>query len=130
MRRLCELPAKYGPVAIYFCVWLFTGKALAHDIPGLYPWAAGGLPGLLYSAGQLYEIRYRGHCYLSADPTALGGAMAGQLVIYIIGLLWYGHEAGLLLMARIFVTSFFFAHIAALAFGFLSALLLPQKWGG
>jgi len=115
----------WGSLLVYAAVWLYVSKLFLFS-SGKYLWFITGLvPGVMYCAGQAYEILYRGHCYLSADPTALPLALYGIILVFLV--VWVSGnlpENGLFIYVEIFAISFGVGHIAALVYGFLMTILL------
>ncbi len=67
--------------AVYATVWaLGIGSWLALD----HAWLIALLTAVAYASMQLHEITQRGHCYLSADATAVPVSIAAYLAAIVL----------------------------------------------
>ena len=127
--------AKIGSVVmwtalgIYLAIWLL---GLSHYIEKA--WLLALLTSIAYVGMHVYEIVRRGHCYMSADSTAV----PVSLLVFSIGVLclWYsGHPA--LAGRRVIIAWLVYGgvltigHVLALCYTFvahwLAALLLKSR---
>ena len=120
-RKLADDIIMWSALLIYGSIWLVMAKSLIEN----YWLIAGALPGLMYCMGHVYEIRHRGHCYASADPTAFPLAALGTLIVYIFFLI-SGNlpDGGTLKFFELFIFSFGAGHIAALLYSIVMSIIL------
>ena len=91
-------------------------------------WYVGLIWGGAYIAGQIREMITTGHCYASADPTALGYALGASIPL----MLWLGATGHLGAwsmwwdLLRAFPASFAAGHLAAIASGALLSFVAPS----
>lgn len=120
--------AVWSALAVYFAIWLsFISDLFKPDL--LLP--ALGIS-FAYIAMHVYEISRRGHCYLSADSTALPVTLlllvSGSLLAHFYSDI---HWADIIQFSTRLAAAFLIGHIAALAysaiFGALATRLLQRR---
>ena len=72
--------AIWTALLVYLAVWVIA--------PILFPfstlWEVSALLGCIYVAMHVYEIKFRKHCYLSADSTALPVTAAFAILLFFV----------------------------------------------
>lgn len=105
-----------GALVVYAAIWI---TLLAIGLHGHWPVAITTTAA--YVGGHVFEITRRGHCFLSADATAV----PASLVVFVLGLtaLWLDGASAIQLSVNgllSYGSAFLFGHVAALAFAYVA----------
>jgi hypothetical protein len=107
---------------IYLAVWVIA--------PILFPfstlWEVSALLGAVYVGMHVYELKFRQHCYLSADSTALPVTAAFAILLFFVLRALYIPTRDIFQTYLALPVTFLIGHIAAFFYSF--SLLKILGW--
>ena len=72
--------AMWSSLLVYFAVWAY----LPYRLMGEDYWYVSLVFAISYTAGMVRGILTEGHCYMSADPSALGLLLPALVVLVVV----------------------------------------------